>query len=214
MTRFVGTPLTGVEFQNLGDEAFSARTVGDAQARLRIDAGGRITWSAGSSAGDVNLYRSDANVLTTDDIFFAPAGVVTLTTQGAPDENIGDGAVAVDVENDILYFRSQGEWIKSSTSIVVISTETPEAGRNGDLWFNPNGNVLYIYNNADWVAIAGDSLEVEDLLDVEISSPQDGQVLRYNQSSDVWRNQDLLTGDGGTPTSWMRLSVAIDAGGV
>jgi hypothetical protein len=214
MTRFVGTPLTGVEFRNLGDEAFSARTTGDASPRLRIDAGGRITWSAGSSAGDVNLYRSGSNTLSTDDIFYAPAGIVTLTTEGAPSQNIPDGAVAVDTENDVLYFRSQDEWIKSSTSIVVISETEPQTGRNGDLWFTPIGDILYIYNVDEWVSIAGEGLNLSGLLDVEISSPQEGQALRYNENTQTWRNEELISGDGGTPTSWKRLSVALDAGGV
>jgi hypothetical protein len=57
MTRFVGTPLRGIEFSSVSDEAISARVVSDAHARIRIDAGGRITWSSGSQSGDVNLYQ-------------------------------------------------------------------------------------------------------------------------------------------------------------
>jgi len=204
MTRFVGTPLTGVEFKNLGDEAFSARTTGDASPRLRIDAGGRITWSAGESGGEVNLYRSSADTLATDDIFYAPAGVITLTTEGPPEGEIADGAVAVDTENDVLYFRSQNQWIKSSTSTVVIAEEAPETGRNGDLWFSPNGNVLYIYSSGDWVAIAGESLSLDDLTDVSISDPQIGDLLAFDGTS--FSNTSFVIGafgnfDGGSPES-------------
>lgn len=218
MTRFVGTPLTGVEFQNLGDEAFSARTVGDAHARLRIDAGGRITWSAGSSAGDVNLFRSDVNVLATDDIFFAPSGVLTLTTEGAPNQSLGDGAIAVDVDNDVLYFRSQSQWIKSNSSTVTISETEPASGREGDLWFDPAESVLYIFDTDVWVGVSSSetgSVTLEGLEDVTFSSLEDGQILKYSSSNDHWFNEFEIPHnvDGGDATSNFGGILAISGGG-
>ena len=63
MTRFLGTPLKGEGFSSSSDEAFSARVAADTQPRIRIDAGGRITWGGGSAAGDVYVYRYGANTL-------------------------------------------------------------------------------------------------------------------------------------------------------
>ena len=60
MTRFVGKPLRGVDFASAASEAFSAKVASDNQLRIRIDAGGKLTWGSGSVAGDTNLYRSDS----------------------------------------------------------------------------------------------------------------------------------------------------------
>ena len=154
MTRFVGTPLRGTEFANAGDEAVSARVGTDAYPRIRIDAGGRITWASGTATGDTTLYRDSANVLKTDDVFQALSGVVTLTTTGAPTVGIADGALAVDTQNNAFYYRSGGQWIQVSVEIgsindisdVVITT--PTSGQvlvyNGSAWVNQdNASTVY-----------------------------------------------------------------------
>lgn len=53
------------------DYAFRVRTAGEANARLRITAGGVLDFGpGGGSAGDTNLYRGAANQLQTDDSFY------------------------------------------------------------------------------------------------------------------------------------------------
>ena len=148
MTRFVGNPLRGVEFANPSDEAISARVTTDPHARIRIDAGGRITWSSGSAAGDVNLYRSAADTLTTDDVLKATGGVVTLVTAGAPSVALSDGALAVDSTNDVLYIRSGGEWIQ------VKPTLSLDELSDVDLTVAPNdGDFLkYSQSASAWVS--------------------------------------------------------------
>lgn len=51
------------------ENAYRARIVGDANSRLLINADGKIIIGDGVSVGDVNLYRSAANILATDDDF-------------------------------------------------------------------------------------------------------------------------------------------------
>lgn len=121
MTRFVGTPLRGVQFSSPSDEAFSARVNEDTQSRVRIDAGGRITWSSGSTAGDTNLYRLSANTLYTDDVLQAALGVVTLTTDGTPLSVLPDGAIAIDTTNNKFFFRSNSVWTEVSSGTGLLS---------------------------------------------------------------------------------------------
>jgi hypothetical protein len=59
----LGTPLKGEYFSSSSDEAFSAKVAADTQPRIRIDAGGRITWGGGSAAGDVYVYRYGADII-------------------------------------------------------------------------------------------------------------------------------------------------------
>jgi hypothetical protein len=130
MTRFVGTPLRGIEFSSVSDEAISARVNLDAHPRIRIDAGGRLTWASGSAAGDTNLYRISANTLYTDDVFQAALGLITLTTNGTPSSILSDGALAVDTTNNKFYFRSSSQWQEVST------------GAGGLLSGDVNGGIL------------------------------------------------------------------------
>jgi hypothetical protein len=160
MTRFVGTPLRGIEFANAGDEAVSARVGSDAHPRIRIDAGGRITWASGSATGDTNLYRSSANTLTTDDVFVATSGMVTLTTNGAPNASLPNGALAVDTTNHVFYYRSNSTWTQvtgggGGGANVTISSTAPTDPDNGDLWYNNVSNLLYIRDGGSWDTVSG-----------------------------------------------------------
>lgn len=157
MTKFVGTSLRGFDFSSPSSEALSARVSSDNTPRIRIDAGGRITWGPGNAAGDTNLYRSEENVLTTDDLFKATGGLVTITANGAPNYAIPDGGLAVDTTNDTFYFRSGGEWLEvagNATSVIIQST-APTGEDEGTLWLDSDTLVLSIYYNSEWVEVSG-----------------------------------------------------------
>jgi hypothetical protein len=98
------------KFTSASSTALDVGVNGESDARLAVDAGGKLIFGSGSAAGDTTLYRSAADTLKTDDVFQAAAGVVTLTTAGAPSSSIANGALAVDTTNDALYFRSNSTW--------------------------------------------------------------------------------------------------------
>lgn len=157
MTKFVGTSLRGFGFSSPSDEAVSARVNNDSVPRIRIDAGGRITWGSGSAAGDVNLYRDEENVLTTDDLFVATGGLVTITSNGAPNYNVPDGGLAVDATNDIFYFRSNGVWnqVSGGNASVIIQPNPPTGEDEGTLWLDTDTLILSIYYDSEWVEVSG-----------------------------------------------------------
>ena len=66
-------PITVKQLASAGSDAVTVYVDADTQARLKIEAGGRLTWGSGSVTGDVNLYRDSADVLKTDDTFQVPA---------------------------------------------------------------------------------------------------------------------------------------------
>jgi hypothetical protein len=73
-------------FNTAADTAIDVGVAGEQHARLAVDAGGRLTWGSGSESGDVNLYRSAANTLTTDDVLDSQGLYVydtEITTVGA-----------------------------------------------------------------------------------------------------------------------------------
>ena len=203
MTRFVGTPLRGIEFASNSDEAISTRIVGDAHAKIRIDAGGRITWSSGSAAGDTNIYRDSANVLKTDDVFIGAGGIVTIATDGAPTAALANGAVAVDITNNVFYFRSDDEWIQvansSDATSITISPTAPGSPSNGELWFDSDDELLKIYSSGSWINLTG-AKTLDELEDVDLTVvPLDGDVLKYNASASVWTSGSVAAG-GATVT--------------
>ena len=61
------TGISVDELASVSSQAVGVRVDGDSEPRVKIDAGGKITWSSGDATGDVNLYRSAANTLKTDD---------------------------------------------------------------------------------------------------------------------------------------------------
>ena len=177
MAKFVGTPLRGFDFSTVASEALSARVNSDTVPRIRIDAGGKITWGSGSAAGDTNIYRSSENTLTTDDVFVATGGMVTLTTNGAPNASLPNGALAVDTTNHVFYYRSNSTWTQVSAgeggggANVTISSTAPADPDNGDLWYNNVSNLLYIRDGGSWDTVSG-AVALPDLDGGNISLPE------------------------------------------
>jgi uncharacterized protein YhjY with autotransporter beta-barrel domain len=166
VTRFIGTPLRGIEFSSVSDEAISARINGDGNPRIRIDAGGRITWSSGSATGDTKLYRSDIGTLFTDGILSASGGLVTLTTSGSPTVSMPNGALAVDITNSILYFRANDVWnvvtagaggatdLDGLTDVIITAPEEFQGlSYDGTNWVNSHIPLVSYVRNAEATTI-------------------------------------------------------------
>jgi len=84
------------KFTSAASTAVDIGVNGDTQARLAIDAGGKLIWGTGSASGDVNLYRHAANTLKTDDTLvvadlYIGADQVTVSNLGS--ETSIDGGV-------------------------------------------------------------------------------------------------------------------------
>ena len=118
--------LSAQKFSSAASTAFDIFVSGDSNARIAVDAGGKMTWGPGDGAGDVTLYRSAANALKTDDTFQAAAGLLTLTTSGAPSTALADGALAIDTSNNKMYFRSSSAWVDATAH--GISTTSADGG--------------------------------------------------------------------------------------
>lgn len=201
MTRFL-SPLRGNEFYSPSDEAISARVSADSYPRIRIDAGGRITWSSGSVSGDTNLYRSNENVLTTDDIFKATAGLVTVTASGAPSYSMPDGGIAIDTTNDVFYFRSNGTWnqVSGGGATLTVSDSIPtEDLVEGDLWFESDTGKTFVYYDSFWVEVGSPgygngSASVNFLAFPSDIIPQTNNI--YSLGSPTHRWQEVYVGPG------------------
>jgi len=182
-------PITIKQLASAGSDALTVFLDGETYGRVKLEAGGRLSWSDGTGTYDTNLYRDSANVLTTDDVFKAPAGVVTLATNGVPTAALANGALAVDIQNHTFYYRSNNVWNEiSGNSTITVSDTAPADPEVGSLWYDSTTLELFIYFGTAWVALIPDAgaEELSDLSDIDISSPTTGQVLKYDGA--VWVN--------------------------
>ena len=159
MARSFKTVVSVDDQASASSEALRTKVAGESNARMSIDAGGKITWGSGSATGDVTLYRSAANTLKTDDTIEATTGIVTLATDGAPSTALANGALAVDTTNDTFYFRSSGacQEVSGGGASLTVSDTAPSSPEAGNLWFESStGNTLVYYtdaNTSQWVEV-------------------------------------------------------------
>ena len=187
------TSISVEELAAASSQAVAVKVDGDSEARVKIDAGGKITWGSGSATGDATLYRSAANILKTDDTLAAASGVVTLATDGEPSAALANGAIAVDTTNDVFYFRSSGAWqeVSGGGASLTVSDTPPAAPEAGNLWFESDTGNTLVYstdaNTSQWVEL-GQSVD---------------------SSHEFYINMD-----GGGPTSVYGGMPTIDGGGI
>ncbi len=175
---------TGViveELASASTQAVGVKVDGDSEARVKIDAGGKITWGSGSATGDATLYRSAANVIKTDDTIEAALGIITLASDGAPSTALANGALAVDTTNDTFYFRSSGAWqeVSGGGASLTVSDTAPASPEAGNLWFESDtGNTLVYYtdaNTSQWVEI-GQSVDSSHEFFINMDGGEPGTI--------------------------------------
>lgn len=149
------TPITIRNLSSAGSDALTVFVNGEVYGRMKIEAGGRLSWSSGAGVFDTNLYRSSENVLATDDVFSAVAGIITLAAGGVPTAALADGALAVDTTNNDLYFRAGSTWrrLRPGAAQVTLSDTAPAVGVAGDLWYEGDTGKIYVSNGTSWVEI-------------------------------------------------------------
>jgi hypothetical protein len=100
-----------------------------------------------------------------------------------------------------VWNESVGVWQgrEESATVAVMSPTAPVSANNGDIWFNTSLGLAYVYyddgTSGQWVqliASSGQSIEsINDITDVNIVSPADGQILTYNDATGEWVNATI-----------------------
>jgi len=184
------TPITIKNLASSGSDALTVFLNGEAYGRVKLEAGGRISWSDGTGSYDTNIYRDSANVLATDDVLKATAGIITMAVAGVPTAPLADGALAVDTTNNTFYFRANGAWSEiSGNSTITVSDTAPADSEVGALWFDSTSLEMFIYYGSAWVQLNADTgaEELSDLFDIEFANLIAGQILKYD--GEKWTNE-------------------------
>jgi hypothetical protein len=174
------TPITIKQLASAGSDALTVFLDGEVYGRVKLEAGGRISWSDGAGTYDTNLYRDGANTLATDDVLKALAGVVTMTVAGVPSAALPNGALAVDTTNHQFYFRSNNAWnlVEGGGGATVIAQSSPPAGQDeGTLWLDTDTFSLSIYYDGEWVQVSSSSTldleggnQLDDIFEAEVTN--------------------------------------------
>lgn len=170
-------PVTIKQLTTAGSDAITVYVDQETYSRLKIEAGGRLTWGDGTGAGDTNLYRDEANVLKTDDTFKAAA----LFVDGIEIDPSGATTDQILKYNGTKFVPSTGgggggaSTLDELSDVVITSATTGQVLKyNGTSWINDTDDAGTTINSLD------------DIGDVSISTIKNGQTLQYNGTS--WVN--------------------------
>ncbi len=182
-------PITVKQLTSAGSEAITVFVDADTYARLKIEAGGRLTWGPGSGNGDVNLYRDGVDVLRTDDTFKTPTLFVDnieIDPTGATTDQV--------LKFDGTKFVSASASFGGGGASLEVSATAPASPSEGDLWFNSTTLETYIYYDSHWLQASGEPDLVEDLTDLSdvlFTVPVSGQFLKFDGTR--WVNGTIPT---------------------
>ena len=200
-------PVTIKNLSSAGSDGLTVFLDQESFARLKVEAGGRITWGAGSGAGDTNLYRDAESVLKTDDTFKA-AGLYVAGTQIDPTgATVGDALIF----NGTKFVSAS---VADGGATLTVSDTAPEDPSLGDLWFNSTDLEIYVYYSSSWIQVTDSSSGVQELyelVDVLIDDPVSGETLVYNGTE--WVNEIAPAGLALSLETARAISISGDASG-
>lgn len=171
--RFFGSP---------SDTAVDIGVNGDSNARVTIDAGGRITWGSGSAAGDVNLYRDSADVLKSDDTLQVPA----LFIDGIEVDTTGAVTDYVLKFNGTKFFPSatDGGGASNLDQLDDVTLTSPESYQvlryDGSGWINEYPTTVSLVQNAE-----ATTLQVGEVVYLYGGTGNHASVKRADNGSDT-----------------------------
>lgn len=185
-------PITVKQLASAGSDAVTVYVDQDTFSRLKVEAGGRLTWGSGASAGDVNLYRASADVLQTDDTFKTP----TLFVDNIEVDTTGATTNQALVFNGVKFVPS--DVAASGGASLTVSDTAPASPSVGDLWFNSSNARTYVYYDSSWVEVGGSGgvATLDEIGDITAPSPTSGDFLKWNGTA--WVNDAI---DLGTDTT-------------
>jgi hypothetical protein len=143
---------------------------------------------------------------TTNHVFYFRSNNLwnQVTGGGGASIEISDTPPAEPEEGDLWYESDTGSmfvyydsaWIETGGgggggggASIEVSDTAPIAPSEGDLWFDSSTGRSFIYYDSSWVELAGGTpsiTSINDIGDVVITSPTEGQVLKYNGTN--WIN--------------------------
>lgn len=150
-------PITVKQLNSAGSDAITLYVDTETYSRLKIEAGGRLTWGSGSANGDVNLYRDGADVLRTDDTFKTPTLFVDnieIDTTGAQTDYILKFDGTKFTAASATFGSSGATTLDELTDVIITAPEEFQGlSYNGTSWVNSHIPLVSYVRNAETTTI-------------------------------------------------------------
>ena len=203
------TGITVRDLASAASDAVAVSVAGDTNDRIKFEAGGKVVWGSGATAGDVNLYRDAADRLKTDDALQADGGLITVTTAGTPTLSLPDGALAIDTVNSLLYIRTGGVWEIASGGGASVTTSdgAPADPEDGDLWYETDTGSMFVYYDdgasQQWVEVGTAGVIAMTTSDTAPSTPANGDLWFDTSTAKTY-----VYYDDGSSQQWVEVGAA------
>jgi len=90
---------------------------------------------------------------------------------------------------------------EESATVAIVSPTVPTNPNNGDIWYNSALGISYVYysdvDSGQWVELISPAPDVptinsiDDITDVVLDNPVDGQVLIFDTANNGWINETI-----------------------
>jgi hypothetical protein len=200
----------GYNLTGLGD---GTRTVDLCDGTYAVNATGtsyfingstEVTLTNGSQAGIFTDGIRTVNIATGDWGLWA--------TDGASEVYLLDGTYAINAIGNSLFTGDLTTTGTGTFGYLTLPASITGSPVSGSCYWDEANNYWYIYNDTTdtwkYVELGGHDLvnDLTDLEDLNIGTPESGQVLKYNSTSGKWEN-----GTGGSGAAWGDITGTLSA---
>jgi hypothetical protein len=137
--------------------------------------------AASTSASDASTSASAASSSATSASNSASAAATSASNASTSEAN---AAASYDSFDDRYLGAKSSEPTLDNDGDALIT---------GALYFNSTTNTMRVYNGSAWEDVTDASIALNDLTDVTIASPANGEALVYNSTSGEWENNTVST---------------------
>lgn len=164
--------------------------------------GGSFELRETSADGSGNVALVLPSVLTADRLLYLPNkdGVLAVTTDLDTKADLVAGKVPASQLPSYVDDVIEG-YYSAPTFYSNVGLTTPIVPETGKIYVDLLANKSYRWSGSVYIQISNPISSINELTDVTVTSPLNGQLLQYNLTTNQWENQTIVVGTGDMQTS-------------
>jgi hypothetical protein len=164
--------------------------------------GGSFELRETSADGSGNVALVLPSVLTEDRILYLPNknGTLAVTTDLDTKADLVAGKVPSSQLPSYVDDVIEG-YYNAPTFYSNAGLTTPIVPETGKIYVDLLANKSYRWSGSVYIQISNAISSIDELTDVTVTSPLNGQLLQYNLTTSQWENQTIVVGTGDMQTS-------------
>jgi hypothetical protein len=144
--------------------------------------------NASNSASAASTSASNASTSATA----AASSATSASNSATASANSATAAATSATNAENAYDSFDDRYLGAKSSEPTLDNDG-DALLTGALYFNSTTNIMRVYNGSAWEDVTDASVALNDLTDVTIDSPANGEALVYNSTSGEWENNTVST---------------------